>query len=39
MQGKWIAISACILGVVYLAANDLDAWGWLIFLAILLLGA
>ena len=39
MHGKWIAISACILGVVYLAANGFDAWGWLIFLAIMLLGA
>lgn len=34
MDGKWLAVSACILGAVYLAANSLPGWGWLLFLAV-----
>lgn len=38
-KGKWIAISACVVGVIYLAADGREGWGWLIFLAFCLLGA
>lgn len=31
-QGKGIFLAACVGGVVYLAANGHDGWGWLIFL-------
>lgn len=33
---KGACIVACIAGVVYLASEGKDGWGWLIFLAIVL---
>lgn len=32
--GKGIAISACVIGAVYLADHGREGWGWLIFAAI-----
>lgn len=34
---RGLSLCACVVGVVYLAANSHDGWGWLIFLAICLL--
>jgi hypothetical protein len=31
-----MATTICILGAIYLAANDQEGWGWLIFAAILI---
>lgn len=36
--GKWIAVSACILGGSVLAATDHNGWGWLMLLAVLFAG-
>ena len=31
-----MASTACIIGAIYLAANDKEGWGWLLFAAILI---
>jgi hypothetical protein len=33
---KMIPITACIVGAVYLRSNDLDGWGWLLIIAVLI---
>jgi len=27
---------ACILGAIYLAANNMDGWGWLLLIAVMI---
>lgn len=34
---KYLAVIACVAGVVYLADAGKEGWGWLIFLALCLL--
>lgn len=31
--GNELAIMACVLGAIYLAANNKPGWGWLLFIA------
>ena len=33
---KGLPEAACILGAIYLAANGLDGWGWLLVVAVLI---
>lgn len=34
-MNRTIMLSVIVAGIVYLAANDHDGWGWLVLLAIL----
>jgi hypothetical protein len=38
VSGQVIALVACVAGATIIAASGHDGWGWLVFIAILLLG-